>query len=511
MSSPQLFSQSPTVSRPSVSQNSMLVLLPNEMITQIVELIASRRDSRRTLDRLSQTCVCMYQIVRPYFYCAENFLQFYNAVTVVNMTMMERCEYFGAAPVNITWNRPALRLCRPVDLLLNVDEGNDCRDTVGRAALRNRERDNAFYALGSLLERGANGEASMANESSHGMDLPCGHMSSRMLRQFQVGTSQRDGEVLFNMIRMLSRNGYSHPTRRNSVNGWLCIDQAAWFRGTMRDYYTTSPLDLALKSHVTPSLLNLMLEEYDARGLQLRDWHSQCPSSLVQSATRQTTTDSSICWVEISYIDTLVGTLHADLHNETTKWSESYSGEVADIFRAKLDIMIKHKMIDNAERALLGRIEAALYRIEARGRAAGGLGDEHFKMSWEMLCDAVQPVRPFVQDHDLVHNPLAAPGDHGPGRIHRFAIHSHWNPWKQWLLRHDARLRHRTMLALGTTRRVPTGVWEDAWHYDLHFILPYANYTQVPAWHTVGLDEWISSVQNAEGVLFLMAGQDGGL
>jgi hypothetical protein len=448
----------------------------------------------------------MYQIARPYFYLAENFLQFYNAIILVNVAMMERCEYFGAAPVNIAWNRPTLRRCRPVDLLLlNVDEGNDRWDTADRAALRNRERDNVFYALGWLLERGADGEASTANENDFGLDLPSGHMSTMMLRQFQVGTSQRGSEVLFNMIRMLSRNGYLNPTRRDSVGGWMYINHVAWFKGTMRDYYTESPLDLALKSHVMPSLLNLMLEEYETRGLRLRDWHSQCPPSLVQSASRQTAINSSICWVEISYIDTLVGTLHADLHNETTKWSESYSGEVADIFRAKLDIMIKHEMIDNAEHALLGSIGAALYRIAARGRAAGGLGDEHFKMSWEMLCDAV---RPFVQDHNLVQNPQAAPVGHGPGRIHRFAINSGWNPWKQWLLRRDARLRHRAMLASGTIRRVPTmRVWESDFEYHYAFLLPYANYTQVPAWHTLSLDEWIASVQNAN----LMAGEDGGL
>ncbi|KAM0247563.1 hypothetical protein ACHAP5_004014 [Fusarium lateritium] len=514
MSSLQPFPQSSPGSRPSVSQESMLALLPTETIIQMVELIASQRDSRRTLDRLSQTCVRMYEIVRPYFYRAENFLQFYNAISVVNIGMMERCEYFDAAPVNITWNRPALRRCRPVDLLLqNVDEGNSRQDTADRAALRNTERDNVFHALGWLLERGADGEASMANESAYGLDVPAGHMSSRMLRQLQVGTSQRGTEVLFNMIRMLSRNGYPNPTRRDSVSGWMSIDQAAWFKGTMSDYYTQSPLDLALKSHVEPCLLNLMLEEYAARGLRLRDWHNQCPPSLVQSATRQTATDSSICWVEASYIDTLVGTLHADLHNETTRWSESYSGEVADIFRSKLKIMIKHDMIDHAERALLKSIEAALYRIASRGRAAGGLGDEHFKMSWEMLCDAV---RPFVQDPDLIQDPLTAPGDNGPGRIYRFAININWNPWQQWFLRHDARLRHRAMLASGTIREVPTRVWERAWRYEAQFIHPYANYTQVPEWHAVGLDEWISAVQNAEVLpsgraLSLMAGSDDGL
>lgn len=523
MSSPQPFSQVSLGSRPSVPQNSMLTLLPTEIIIQIAELIDSQRDSRRTLGHLMQTCSLMYVIIRPYFYRAENFQHFYNAVSVANVAMMEQCKYFNAAPTSIVWDRLTLRRYKPVELLLqNVDEGNDRRDTADRAALRNRERDNVFNALGWLLENGADGEALMVNESFQGMDLPSGHMPSIMLMQFQVGTSQHGSEVLFNMIRILSRYGYSNPTHRQSISGWWLIDKHAWFEGTMGDYYTASPLDLALKSHVPPSLLNLMLEEYEARGLRLRDWHNKCPPSLVQSsASRRSDRDwphrrrgngPFIHWVEISYIDTLVGTLHADLHNETTRWSESYSGEVADIFKAKLDIMIKHEMIDNSERALLNSIGETLYRIAEVGRAAGGLGNKHFKMSWEMLCDAV---RPFVQDQSLVQNPWTAPDDDGPGRIHRFAINSDWNPWKQWLLRHDARLRHRAMLASGTTRGL-FYVWECAPSYDACYISPYLNYAQVPAWHAVGLDEWISSVRNARAfpgrrALSLMTGEDDGM
>lgn len=501
MSSLQPFAQFVPRDRPSVSQDSMLDLLPTEIIIQIAEL-----SSRRTLDYLSQACVRMYHIVRPYFYRADNCLQFYNAVSVVNIAMMERCEYFGAAPVNIVWNRPNLRHCTPVDLLLlNVDEGVARRDTADRAALRDRERDKVFDALGWLLERGADGEVSMANESYNGSHLPSGHMSSRILMQFQVGTSQRGGEVLFNMIRMLSRYGHSNPTRYDSVGGWSCVEQAAWLTGTMRDYYTTSPLGLALKSHVTPSLLNLMLEEYEARGLRLRDWHNKCPPSLVQSASRQTDTGSSISWVEISYIDILVGNLHADLHNETTRWSESYSGEVADVFRAKLDIMIKHEMIDNSERALLRSIGAALYRIASIGHAAGGLGKKHFKMSWEMLWNAV---RPFIQDPNLVQDPLTAPGDDGPGRIHRFAIRRGWDPWRRWLLRHDARLHYRDMLAGGTIRLTDIGSRDS---YDFVFFIQHMNWYRLPAWHTAGLDEWIALVKNAPGSHSLKTGEDDGL
>ncbi|KAM0351543.1 hypothetical protein ACHAPU_002549 [Fusarium lateritium] len=307
----QPFSQSRAV-----PQSGMLVLLPTELLEDIVKIISAHHDSRQTLDRLSQTCARMYQIARPYFYRADNCLQFYQAVAIANLPMMDRCEYFGAAPVGIVWHKPFLRVCRPVDLLLsNLDEGLGRRDTPGRAALRDRQRDNIFYALGWLLERGADGEASMANESPHGLDLPSGHMPSMILKQFQVGTSQRGSEVLFNMIRMLNRYGHSNPTRSDAITGWLGIDQASWFEGTMVNYHTTSPLDLALKSHVMPSLLDLMLEEYNARGLRLKDWHNECPPSLVGPATLAMATDTSVNWVELSYIDTLLGTLHADLHN----------------------------------------------------------------------------------------------------------------------------------------------------------------------------------------------------
>ncbi|KAG5661026.1 hypothetical protein KAF25_002669 [Fusarium avenaceum] len=478
MSSPQPFSQVSLGSRPCVPQNSMLALLPTEIIIPIAELIDSQRDSRRTLDHLSQACVRMYHIVRPYFYRAENFLQFHNAVSVANITMMERCEYFDAAPVDVVWDRPNLdrpNQCRytPVELFLrNVDEGKDRQETADRAALRDSKRDKVFDALGWLLERGANGEVSMANECFEDIDLPSGHMSSQMLRQFQVGTSQRGSEVLFNMIRMLSRYGYSNPTRPDSIGGWQCIDKPAWYEGTMTNYYTASPLDLALKSHVPPSLLNLMLEEYEARGLRLRDLHSECPPSLVQSASRQT----------------------------------NMEGEVADIFKAKLDIMIKHEMIDNSERALLSSIGAALYRIASIGHAAGGLGKKHFKMSWEMLWNAV---RPFTQDPNLVLTPWEALVNHGPRRIHRFAIHSGRDPWRWWLIRHDARLFSRDMVA----RRVTwSSIMESRGGYDLFsFIQKNMNWDRLPAWHTAGLDEWIALVKNAPGRHSLMPGEDDGL
>ncbi|KAM0351544.1 hypothetical protein ACHAPU_002550 [Fusarium lateritium] len=156
--------------------------------------------------------------------------------------------------------------------------------------------------------------------------------------------------------------------------------------------------------------------------------------------------------------------------------------------------MTKHEMIDKAEGALLLRIEAALYRIAEEGRAAGGLGDKHFKMSWEMLCNAV---RPLVDDAALVESSLTAPDENGPGRIHRFAIRRYWNPWRVWMLRRDARLRHRKMLASGAISQVPARVWEDAALYGSYFIDQHVDYTQIPPWHPVGLDEWIDSVENS--------------
>ncbi|KAF5238939.1 hypothetical protein FAUST_5276 [Fusarium austroamericanum] len=251
-----------------------------------------------------------------------------------------------------------------------------------------------------------------------------------------------------------------------------------WHHDSKRSYRTSSPLSIALKSHVTPSILELMLSEHADRGIKLTDWYDECPTSLVKLATQEDTRGVSVNWTEVSYVDRLIGILHADLHKKWTGWEEEYFGEAADIFQAKLKLMIKYEMIDTSEEALLKSIGSALYSIAADGMQAGGYGQEHIKRSWEKLCDAVKP---FATDANLVEDPNGIQLPNAPRRIHRFAIHPEWNPWESWFRRQDEIRREE---------------WEDMWfwHATTKLFKPMqydrASSLGVPEWHTVSMDEW---------------------
>ena len=162
-----------------------------------------------------------------------------------------------------------------------------------------------------------------------------------------------------------------------------------------------------MNSHVSPSVLDLILSEHASRGLKLKEWHKACPPSLAKLARADNCRDDFNIWVEVTYIDELLRTLHADLHSKWTNWEESYSSEVADIFHEKLELMIKYEMIDSSEEALLKSIEHALYDIAKEGMPTGRYDRELVKRSWEILGKAVMP---FATDDNLVQHPSTAPG-----------------------------------------------------------------------------------------------------
>ncbi|KAF4966795.1 hypothetical protein FSARC_5558 [Fusarium sarcochroum] len=489
---PQVSSASNSIRR---FQCSKLILLPTELLLIIIEYVAEdRRFHINDLKCLAKSSSRLFDLVRPFVYRANDHEQFYNAVSWAFPEMMARCEQFDAAPVNIVWHKLSLRF-RPIERLLwNLDE-HCSRERLIEEPDATRER--VYLCLERLLNRGADARPWMPlneNEGEHGTHE---HMPVNLLNQFQMGTSKRCTEELCRMIQLLSSHGFPNPTRCNSIGGWMNMPEDLWFRDKMSEYLTESPIDLAFKSHVPPSLLDLMLSDYDDRGLKLTDWHPSVPLKLSNLAKRPLHNGTfSICWVEISYINKLLGTLHADLHNASTKWTETYPGEVADIFEEKIKLMIKHQAVDTSEQALLESIHKALCDITAVGIEAGGLGDAHFKMSWEKLCNAV---RPFANDTNLALDPFTQPGEAGPGRIHRFAIGTTWSPWWLWFLREDAANRRLFMEASGTMKEVPSRTWERKYEYADYFLKPLLlKLDQMPDWHELGLDEWCCMLQGTK-------------
>ncbi|KAJ4261649.1 hypothetical protein NW762_007085 [Fusarium torreyae] len=473
-------------------QRSKLVLLPTELLLSIIQYVAEDRHfDINDLRHLALSSSRLFDLVRPFFYRANDYEQFYNAVSLSSTDMMARCEQFDAAPVNIIWKRLSQRF-RPIERLMwNLNEHCSCQvSTEDRDFTRAR----IYRSLEWLVKRGADARPRMAlnmDGSEHGAFE---HMPTRLLTQFQLGNSKSCTADLCGMIQLLSSHGFPNPTRCDSLGGWSIMTEDLWFRDKMAHYLTNSPMDLAFKSHVPPSLLDLMLCEYDDRDLKLTDWHPNVPSKLFDLA-KESDFDGTfnMCWVETSYIDRLLGTLHADLHNASTKWTESYPGEVADVFEEKMELMIKHQAVDTSEQALLKSIHKALCDITAVGIEAGGLGDAHFKLSWEKLCNAV---RPFANDTNLALNPSTQPGKAGPGRIHRFAIDVTWNPWWSWFLREDATNRYQLMEASGTIREVSSRKWERKDEYFDYFLKPFLRKVdELPDWHSLSLEDWCYMLQ----------------
>ncbi|KAM0405113.1 hypothetical protein FCULG_00004351 [Fusarium culmorum] len=304
--------------------------------------------------------------------------------------------------------------------------------------IHDKRRENTLNGLKWLLERGAEGRTTRRFRNYPSNDLQLlSHMSTALLASMQLGHSKRSMEALFNMLKMLSSHGYPNPTRSDTFDpAWLFPNNYEWRCVRLSFYSKVSPMCITLKSHVVPSVLELMLSEHADRGNKLRD---------------------------------------RDLHEEGTGWEEAYFGEVADIFQAKLKLMVKYEMIDASEEALLKSIGSALYSIAADGMQAGGYDQEHIKRSWEKLCDAVKP---FATDRNLV---VVNP-DGAQHRIHRFVIDPEWNPWESWFWRQDEirwmREGASSIYASRGTLSVP---------YER------ASSLGVPEWHTVSIDAWYAS------------------
>ncbi|EKJ69825.1 hypothetical protein FPSE_09994 [Fusarium pseudograminearum CS3096] len=421
-------------SRP--AQPSPLANLPAEVLMEISELIGNPdgQQAAETLHNLSQLSGRLYAIVRPYFYRANNYRQFYHAVRLADIPMMNHCENYLAAPIDIMWRcAPGQHATALSNLLTGLEDDWGQSDDAPQASIHDKKLDNRFDALKWLLERGANGGDTVCHDRRMCQEHACdsvkrlGHTNAILLNHLQRGSSKHTMEVIVNMIKMLSSHGCLNPTRPDTFAGRRLPYIGHWqISSNMRAYHVESPLQLALKSHVVPSVLELMLSEYADQGIKLRDWYSACPRSLAKLARRERYRGSSTKWCKFTYINDFIWILHSDLHGEYTQWEEGYFGEVADIFQAKLKLMIKYEMVNAQEEALLKSIESALYSITADCIQASCKDEEQSKRSWEKLCDAIKP---FANDGNLsVRRSIWTPNPTGPGRIHKFVIDSMWNP-----------------------------------------------------------------------------------
>uniref|UniRef100_A0A0D2Y491 Uncharacterized protein n=1 Tax=Fusarium oxysporum (strain Fo5176) TaxID=660025 RepID=A0A0D2Y491_FUSOF len=293
-----------------------------------------------------------------------------------------------------------------------------------------------------------------------------GHMPTRLLKQLQISIGRPGVEMYLNMIELLSSHGFPNPTRSNALDSVLATDVVPFYHAASdwadthpypfvdgaitETYFTESPIDLALKSHIPPRLLELILKEYASRGVSLLTVYDECPEGLKKTCKgKRPGRDDD--WVGVSSIGTLIGTLHADLHSTSaTRWKASYHGEVADIFRQKLDIMVEYEMVDVVEEALLKSILGALYIITAQISATRRGRPAQFKRSWVTLCEAVRPY--CTNEYDLLETDFSE------------------------------------------NRRF---FWQKCHGYEIEFILGYFDRDKVQPWYDIDVDEWCRKMLEA--------------
>ncbi|KAG9506720.1 hypothetical protein J7337_000256 [Fusarium musae] len=502
-----------------------LLGLPEELQALIAKALSDDIDVKvDVLCKLMLACSKMCRIVRPYVLRAKNFRAFRRAVESAYLPMMRLCDEHRAAPVEMSWPvRPSWREYRPIDaLLLNLDE----QHTSPRSEqMQQVIRASVYVALQWLLEKGADGEANLVSESLNGfryqrLDMGLGHMPTRLLKQLQLDIGKPGIDMYLYMIELMSSYGFPNPTRPNALDGVLATDTSPFYHpvcnwadtepypfveGAITEtYFTEHPLDLALKSHIPPRLLELMLQEYASRDVSLLSFYNECPEGLKKTCKgKRPRVDDE--WVGVSSIGTLIGTLHADLHSPSvTRWRASYPGEVADIFRQKLDIMIEYEMIDVLEQALLKSILAALDTITAQITADGCIVPMQFMRSWVALCNAVRPY--CADEYEFMQDISRTIHRNGPGRVHEFAIDTEWNPWYMWFVWFDAcRRRDLTIWNISgvTFHENRRYFWQKHHGYEIEFILGYFDRDQVQPWYEVDVLEWcqqMSATFTADGV-----------
>ncbi|KAF5719838.1 hypothetical protein FGLOB1_1036 [Fusarium globosum] len=489
-----------------------LLGLPEELQDLIAKAISEGSDVNvDTLCKLTLVCEQMHRIARPYVLRATNYMAFQRAVESAYLPIMRLCGECRAAPVEMSWPvRPSWREYRPIDaLLLNLDERHD---SPRSEQLQNKIRISVYEALEWLLEKGASGEANLVSESLNGfryqrLDMGLGHMPTRLLKQLQLDIGRPGVEMYLKMIELLSSYGFPNPTRSNALDGVVATDNLPFYHpacdwadtqpypfvnGAIVDtYFTESPLDLALKSHIPPRLLELMLKEYASRGVSLLTFYKECPEGLKKTCKgKRPRIDDD--WVGVSSVGTLIGTLHADLHSTSvTRWRASYPGEVADIFRQKLDIMVKYGMIDVLEETLLKSILGALDAITAQITAAGRVVPMQFMRSWVTLCEAVRPY--CAGEYEFLYDINRAIFRNGPGRVHEFVIDTEWNPWYMWFMWSDAcRRRDLAIWNIGRAEfhKNRRYFWQKHHGYEIEYILGYFDRDQVQPWYEVDVVEW---------------------
>ncbi|KAK2137848.1 hypothetical protein NOF04DRAFT_1135080, partial [Fusarium oxysporum II5] len=341
------------------------------------------------------------QLYLPFHYSGNNNGTFHDALRSADVKVMERCAQFGAAP-DTRWELSESDGCqciserrhthhRPIDELLECVYLGET--PIGKCV----------DALKWLLERKFD-MTEQKDQPWYAANDYCDHVPEFLLMILTKSPDRVRTEGICQMTKMLHSHGYSLPFHMN-FDSYM---SRSWEdHGLVRSI--TGPLDVALRSHCPPYLLELVLRDYMRR---------------------------------------LVGFEHdlgisLDLMDNSTSWAEVYRGEAADVFEQKIEILIDYQVLNQLEETMLRGIVEAMRSMTTPKKASsiGLVDDLNSQRCWGTLYSAIIPLRTtedhwILDDWDLI-DPAIFLGL--PHECHRFNNDPDYNVYKMY---HDYQMQN---------------------------------------------------------------------
>ncbi|KAF5232663.1 hypothetical protein FANTH_12868 [Fusarium anthophilum] len=426
-----------------------LDLLPTEVLLQISGEPGKDQDTI-SAEEFKSLCLLsppLSQVYLQSYYLGDNCGAFRQAVRSANIKAMDRCAQFGAV-ADTRWELPDSDGCqciserqhthhRPIDELL------ECL-YLGKIPIGQ-----CIDALEWLLLRKYDMKEQQ-DQSRYDANDYCDHVPEFLVTILEKSTDRARTEGICQMIQMLHSHGYSLPYHMNFGS---FMNRRGGDHGLVQSI--TGPLDVALRSHCPPYLLELVLRDY-VRRLVGFDVIYELPPPLMQRWAGKYRFDESKqlrfagvvvetagkpWWKFTNVLHTVWG-LFLDLMDNSTAWAEEYPGEAADVFEKKVDILTEYRVVDTLQdRILRGIVQAMRSMTTSKASSNGVVSDSDSQRCWETLYSAITPFS-FIKEHWVMDSwqlidPALSLGL--PYECHSFHIDPDYNVYKMY---HDYQMQN---------------------------------------------------------------------
>jgi hypothetical protein len=369
-------------------------------------MVAKNMDKPRIKDlrSLALSSAGLFNVIRPLYYRSGRFEDFREALKTADVARMERSYQFGGVDVSIVWGKKYVK-CKCRNKLAKHRQHRSIDILLSRI-IKGEWNPNFTNALMWLCSKGFSLQHWPRHH--HSLSSQRNMMPESLIQLFQRGIAD-PGKVqgVCKMIQFLSGQGLPIPLRVNP-------ERAPGFREKERQEYKEvcvcarcgppghpawheNTMEIALRSHCPPMILEILLQEYTKRGLFLTDLELNTwapPPAMEDWYDAQESFFHGRPHHEPWFIETdfamVVTCLYRDLMEPTSDWEEEYPGEAADIWEAKMKLLIRYSAIDEHELSLYQGILKALRDIAEMAKPTPATHESDGKYRWSAFRKAIR-------------------------------------------------------------------------------------------------------------------------